>query len=468
MGKRVAYEFKHHRKQDEAVETTNSFKLVRSMEAVFESIPQCVLQLVFIIRTNGEYEGDGHLLLISCLSIGQSIISMTNSILKQDNQYMNFPRFKKHRQRLPPSPQFVGHALCRLSEILNRICCLSLLWSICGGTVFSAVMGLELFYILPVYLILHFDDFSTENLEKLFHAALEQIQCIVVLPPEAVFETGLPIEAIVQFMTDVDVICCFFWAACIFCCYIPALFATLCCVCSSSKEVGFLTTIRIGTTFTVWILIILCGLFPFWFDEPNMFLLGPYDTFSFAVFIVGLVMYIVYTQYLWLTPDYTLPFEVSIRSKWGYAFNGELEELQRITMIDPYGWDEGLNAIVKATSGSVSKMEDFRTNWYTPWQHYSKKEAEDVGFTGNWLQSEIRRLLESRPPGKYALFALANGHYEVAEWLEEQGAKHHIELFKAQEVTNDLSKQDSSRTHIDPDGKYFAAESAACFSFARE
>ena len=59
------------------IDTTTSFKLVPSIEAVFESIPQSVLQLVFLIRTGFTYD-NSTLLLISLLSIIQSIISMTN------------------------------------------------------------------------------------------------------------------------------------------------------------------------------------------------------------------------------------------------------------------------------------------------------------------------------------------------------------------------------------------------------
>ena len=104
--KKIVAQFRNH-DPEEAVKTTISFKYIRSLEAVFESIPQSVLQMVFLIRTNGDYDGDNMLLVISCLSIAQSIISMTNSILKQDNLYMDFPKFKPHRKRLPPTFQFL-------------------------------------------------------------------------------------------------------------------------------------------------------------------------------------------------------------------------------------------------------------------------------------------------------------------------------------------------------------------------
>ena len=56
------------------------------MEAIFESIPQSVLQLVFIIRTGAQFENQSNtIFIVSILLIIQSIISITNSILRNDN-----------------------------------------------------------------------------------------------------------------------------------------------------------------------------------------------------------------------------------------------------------------------------------------------------------------------------------------------------------------------------------------------
>merc|ERR1712113_1352962 len=92
------------------------------------------------------------------------------------------------------------------------------------------------------------------------------------------------------------------------------------------------------------------------------------------------------------------PYSVDIRSKWGYAFNGELEELQRMKITKPFDpatfmfrkvnfWDEGLHANVLFNNPG------------------------DEGTSA-------------------ALFALANEQYDVVEWLESQGAKAHIKLFE--------------------------------------
>ena len=116
---------------NDSIETTSSFKFVRNLEAIFESIPQSILQLVFIMRTKWETEGEGIFLFISIASIIQSIISMTNSIIKNDNVYMTLPKYKKYKKRFPPSWSFIKHLLARSSEVIYRIGLLALFWSVC-------------------------------------------------------------------------------------------------------------------------------------------------------------------------------------------------------------------------------------------------------------------------------------------------------------------------------------------------
>lgn len=70
---------------EEAIESTISFKYIRSMEAIFESSPQAILQLVYIMRTSQfEINQSSIKTIIVYMSIIQSILSMTNSIIKDD------------------------------------------------------------------------------------------------------------------------------------------------------------------------------------------------------------------------------------------------------------------------------------------------------------------------------------------------------------------------------------------------
>eukprot|EP01084_Bolivina_argentea_P285282 489181_1 len=96
--KKIVSNIKNKKLKDKnaAIESTLSFKYVRNFEAVFESIPQSVIQLVYVMRTSAISP-------IFAISILQSIISMTNSILNNDYTQMQEDKFAKHKQRMPPT-----------------------------------------------------------------------------------------------------------------------------------------------------------------------------------------------------------------------------------------------------------------------------------------------------------------------------------------------------------------------------
>ena len=79
-------------KTSNEIESTVRFKYIRSLE---------MLQLVYIMRI--EESAD----IIFRISIIQSILSMTNSMLNSDNTYMAREKFKKHRRRFPPTKEFL-------------------------------------------------------------------------------------------------------------------------------------------------------------------------------------------------------------------------------------------------------------------------------------------------------------------------------------------------------------------------
>ena len=122
----------------DSIESTMRFKYIRSLEALFESTPQAVLQLVYLMRTS-KFTGNG----IFIISILQSIISMTNSMLNADNAYMQRDVFKADKRRLPPSLGFIKHSLLRLCEITHRIFLLALFWTVVGGAGFCVVFAFE-------------------------------------------------------------------------------------------------------------------------------------------------------------------------------------------------------------------------------------------------------------------------------------------------------------------------------------
>ena len=69
-----------------------------------------------------------------------SILKCGVSNLNQDNTWMQSDKFKRERQRFPPTPEFLKHTLCRTAEITCRIGLFALIWSVCGGLVFGISM----------------------------------------------------------------------------------------------------------------------------------------------------------------------------------------------------------------------------------------------------------------------------------------------------------------------------------------
>merc|ERR1712130_1088407 len=112
------------------IDGTLSFKYVRQMEAVFESIPESMLQTVYVMRTSNIINP------IFIISINLSIISMTLSILNHDAIRMQDEKWEKYKEKCLPSRQFMQHAIIRYSEVSYRIGLLSLLWTVCRGQVF--------------------------------------------------------------------------------------------------------------------------------------------------------------------------------------------------------------------------------------------------------------------------------------------------------------------------------------------
>merc|ERR1711879_63201 len=121
-----------------------------------------------------------------------------------------------------------------------------------------------------------------------------------------------------------------------------------------------------------WLIMILVAIFKE--RDGAMF----YSAYGLGIFVVGLSLFTVFTQYLYLMPRFAMPHDVSIRSKWGYAFNGELDELKRMEDRD---WNERLKDKI-----------------------------------------DKRKMQNGTSP---AMYALANEHYDIVEWLEQQGAVRH-------------------------------------------
>ena len=268
------------------IEATNRFKFIRSIEALFESTPQAVLQLVYVIRTSNFSNP------IFLISIFQSILSMTNSMLNFDGTYMVSSTFKLYKKRLPPSGYFLKHFLIRLSEISHRIFLLSLFWVVVGGLGFCILL---IFEIGPLLFWRDWDD------------AFLVLNQIVVVPAQRIFST------------DIN-----FYVACGFCpCFSTGIIATITTWLKTDK-IYFFTTLRIGMSLVELIII---SIFGTWYQrKDNNYLWDKNHGFWF--FIVSVVFFIIYTQFAYLMPYVKdLPNNLQIRSKWYYAFLGNIRQL---------------------------------------------------------------------------------------------------------------------------------------------
>eukprot|EP01084_Bolivina_argentea_P109377 195507_1 len=310
---------------NKSVESTLSFKYIRQLEAIFESVPESVLQLIYVMRT-------GNIEVIFMISIIQSIVSMTNSILNHDNTRMQDDKWKKYKQRLPPTFQFIKHFIARVAEITYRIGLLSLLWTVCGGLAFSIILALELLIILlrTSYLV------SEDELILDADTVLLALNSFVVIPSEEVFLSekkwhvwgGSNINS-GNAITDVPIFCILNLCCC---CGLTSFIAALSGMiyeCDKDIELGLVPLARINTSFLEFIFLIVYGIFGQNGTRKD-FLLS-FDH-GLSVFIATCIFYLIYTQYILLFPNFSLPLGVSARSKWGYAYSAEIGELKKITL----------------------------------------------------------------------------------------------------------------------------------------
>jgi len=216
--------------------------------------------------------------------------------------------------------------------VFYRIALMSIFWSVCGGKAFSVMLGVELLFIIALTLFEYNRDLEAMAFDDIFL----RLQCMVILPPEMIFAEKMSGNGIANlgyedswktcwseykrdgclsfiFMSSVG--CCM--TLC--CCYIPAALLTTCCCTYAIEDHYIHPRIRIGVSMLEWILIILFGIF---LDDHGFVF---FHVYGFSIFIVGIILFLVSSEYLYFMPRFGMPFDVRIRSKWGYAFNGELE-----------------------------------------------------------------------------------------------------------------------------------------------
>eukprot|EP01083_Nonionella_stella_P083066 229501_1 len=405
---KIVSQFKNKQLKDKKhpIESTLSFKYVRNMEAIFESVPEAVLQLVYVLRVGTTKLTNREIIFI--ISIVQSMVSMSNSILNNDYTRMQDEfdgEWAKYKQRLPPTFEFFKHAICRISEVIYRIGLLALFWTVCGGWAFGVLLFVELVLIcLRTGVMLEWEYYTFDA-----DTVLLAISSIIVIPSEDVYGiAGAPWHAFCgsAFLDPDDrdaAECVVVLFANICCCLGPASFlAAISFLCKDDHDhyISLPPAIRIGTSLYEIILLVIWA---FVVDDGSRkhFLLD--EEHGLVVFVVTCVCFLIFSQYRVLFPDFSLILDVSVRSKWGYAYSNELTELQKINVPlkkMPY-------KVVRQTRGGDEQEVEFNIT--------SKADFWDEPYT----------YTENKTGITAAMFALAKGNHDIVQWLEARGAVAH-------------------------------------------
>eukprot|EP01083_Nonionella_stella_P290743 989284_1 len=410
---KIVSQFKNKqiRNKRQAVDSTLSFKYVRNMEAVFESIPESVLQLVYVMRIgfhNFGTESTDQPIGIFVVSIIQSVISMTNSILNNDNTLMKEDKWAKYKQRFPPTFEFCKHALCRISEIIYRIGLFALFWTVCEGLAFSILIGIELLFIasrvaffVKAEMLLFDADTILLAINALIVVSSEEMYGIGDVEWGWMFGTGASVCSYYVFLIVINIFCCM---------GISSFVASLSNLCSDDFKISFPPIIRIGTSLNEIIFIIIWA---FVYEEEDgstrtRFLTDP--DHGFVIFVVTCVCLIIFSQYRVLFPNFSLPMNVNVRSKWGYAYSGELNELQKVKVPlkkMPYS--------IKRKSRQKDENERKTVNF-------------KISNEGDFWDEPYTVYGGAAKPITAAMFALVKGNDDIVQWLESRGSVAHKDL----------------------------------------
>eukprot|EP01083_Nonionella_stella_P240594 840953_1 len=144
--------------QEEDTEPSPRQKMLQLTESIFESLPQVVLQSVFIIRSWNDEElklKDDNSIELVAMSLVASLFSISTKYFWVDRDaFIDDARQVELSAKCPcVNPRYVLRVIWRFSYILTRFCILSLVWSVMGGAfcvIFLAV-SLTLWSIIFVF-----------------------------------------------------------------------------------------------------------------------------------------------------------------------------------------------------------------------------------------------------------------------------------------------------------------------------
>lgn len=304
--------------------TTLRFRFIRSLEGLYEASVQAVFQLVYVMRAGRA----GHPLFL--VSIIFSIISSVMAAVSRDNVYIAEAEWivqSENWKKLLINQ--IRRFLFRFLEIIARVGCLAIFWTVVGGFWFTFLiigeLSVPLYYNFQHYL--HDDEFFSN---RDFYLA---INTIIALPIEWVFEASNitdPYDDVFQKHCK----CC----SCSLQCTVLAFPAVvlfivfqglrwLVCHPFGNNDYFKYASLRLFVTYLEWGIIILN--FVLFEDKTTTYLISTKHCFVLTI-ISGVFLCIFTMVYPYLMIDLRLPNNLPANSKLAYAYLGNISQLSKL------------------------------------------------------------------------------------------------------------------------------------------
>eukprot|EP01083_Nonionella_stella_P172202 590201_1 len=143
---------------EEEIEPAEKQFLIQLGEAISESMPQIVLQSVFVIRSaNDKKLRKGSNIYLIMLSVIASLLSISNKYVTLDKEAVCLSaQSLKPRGRFPGCVQYwyLVRVIWRVFHIMSRFCVFVLIWTILGGAWLPIWTGCIVVYWITIYFTL--------------------------------------------------------------------------------------------------------------------------------------------------------------------------------------------------------------------------------------------------------------------------------------------------------------------------
>ena len=122
---------------------------IQFFEGIFESMPQMILQSVFLVRSYNTSLGEDSNLILVIISLIGSVLSISTKLIANDTDLLSSTTNKRC------NIWYFVRVFWRISNILSRALMLSLIWTVIGGAIFVIYIGLSVLYNIVVSCCIH-------------------------------------------------------------------------------------------------------------------------------------------------------------------------------------------------------------------------------------------------------------------------------------------------------------------------